>query len=146
MEEGTRFSAAKLVPDVSTKTLWSTILECLAMIYTGLPSRMMVDQGSYLGKTLATLRALSNVDVKDTGVEVHSSLGLWERYHQPLRNTYRKIMSEHPQTPPASALAASVKAPNDTLGPEGLVPSDLAFGEFPPMFTKSETPAQRATI
>ena len=144
--EGTRFSAAKLVPDVSTKTLWSTILECWAMIYTGLPNRMLVDQGSYFGETLATLGALSNVDVKDTGVEAHSSLGLEERYHQPLRNTYRKIMSEHPQTPPASALTASIKALNDTLGPEGLVPSALVFGKFPPMFTKSETPKQGATL
>ena len=146
VDEGTRFSAAKFVPDVSTKTLWSTILECWAMIYTGLPNRMLVDQGSYFGETFATLGALSNVDVKDTGVEAHSSLGLGERYHQPLRNTYRKIMSEHPLTPPASALAASVKALNDTLGPEGLVPSALVFGEFPPMFTNSESPAQRETL
>ena len=146
VDEGTRFSAAKFVPDVSTKTLWSTILECWAMIYTRLPNRMLVDQGSYSGETFATLGALSNVDVKDTGVEAHSSLGLGERYHQSLRNPYRKIMSEHLPTPPASALADSVKALNDTLDPEGLVPSALVFGEFPPMFTKSESPAQRATL
>ena len=35
---------------------------------------------------------------------------------------------------------------NDTLGPEGLVPSALVFGEFPPVYTRSETPALRATI
>lgn len=28
-------------------------------------------------------------------------------------------------------LASAVKAMNDTLGPEGLVPSALVFGEFP---------------
>ena len=92
------------------------------MIYTGLPNRMLVDQGRYFGDTFATLGALSNVDVKDTGVEAHNSLGLGERYHQPLMQTYRKIMSEHPQSPPERALAAAVKAMNDTLGPEGFVP------------------------
>ena len=33
---------------------------------------------------------------------------------------------------------------NDTLGPEGLVPSALVFGESPKVYTKSETPDERA--
>ena len=41
VDEGTRCSAARFLPNVSTKTLWSTILECWAMIYTGLPNRMI---------------------------------------------------------------------------------------------------------
>ena len=75
---------------------------------------------------------------------ITASLG--ERYHQPLRQIYRKIMSEHSQTPPERALTATVKAMNDTLGPEGLVTSAIVFGEFPRGFTKSETPSQRPTL
>ena len=146
VDEGTRFSAARFVPDVSTNTIWSTILDCWALIYTGLPNRMLVDQGTHLGDAFKNLGALANISVDSTGVEAHSSLGLGERYHQPLRQTFRKIMAAHPKTPPARALAASLKAMNDTLGPEGLVPSALVIREFPPVFTNSEAPAARLTL
>lgn len=39
----------------------------------------------------------------------------------------------------------SVKEMNNTLGPEGLVPSMLLFGEFPQMKTPSESNVPRAT-
>ena len=57
------------------------------MIYTGLPNRMLVDQGSAFGKSFISLGAISNVEVDRTGVEAHLSLGIGERYHQPLRQT-----------------------------------------------------------
>ena len=55
-------------------------------------------------------------------------------------------MAKHPKTPPHMALAASVKAMNDTLGPEGFVPSALVFGEFPRAYMCSETPARRLAL
>ena len=116
------------------------------MIYTGLPNRMLVDQGSAFGKSFVSLGAFSNVEVERTGVEAHSSLGIGERYHQPLRHIYRKIMAETPKADPSLALAAAVKSMNDTPGPEGLVPSALVFGEFSKVYTRSETPAQRPTL
>ncbi len=39
VDEGIRFSAARFVPDVSTKTIWRTFLECWAAVYTGLPHK-----------------------------------------------------------------------------------------------------------
>ena len=89
VDEGTHFSAARFVPDVSTNTIWSTILDCWAMIYTGLPNRILVDQGTYFGDTFKTLGALANISVDSTGVEAHSSLSLGERYHQPLWQIFR---------------------------------------------------------
>ena len=146
VDEATRFSAARFLSDVSTKTIWRAILECWGTIYTGLPNRMLVDQGSAFGKLFISMGAISDVQVERTGIEAHASLGLGERYHQPLRQTYRKIRVENPTTDPDLALALSVKAMNDTLGPEGLVPSALVFGEFPPVFTRSEVPHPRATL
>ena len=116
------------------------------MIYTGLPNRILVDQGSNLGDLFINLGEISNVEVQRTGIEAHSSLGLGERYHHPLRHTYRKILCENPKVEPRQALAASVKAMNDTLGPEGLVPSALVFGEYPKAYTRSETPPPRSTL
>ena len=146
VDEGTHLSAARFLADVSTKTIWKTILECWACIYTGLPNRMLVDQGSAFGPLFVSIGAISNVDVQRTGIEAHSSLGIGERYHQPLRQTYRKIMASHPTSEPDIVLALSVKAMNDTLGPEGLVPTALVFGEYPPIHTKSETPTSRAVL
>ena len=146
VDEGTRFSAARFLPDVFTKTIWKSILECWAAIYTRLPNRMLVNQGSAFRKLLISMGAVSGVQVERTGIEAHASLGLGERYHHPLRQTYRKIKAEHLATEPELALVHSVKAMNDTLGPEGLVPSAFVFGEFPKVFTPAEEPHPRATV
>lgn len=146
VDEGTHLSAARFVKEVSTATLWATILECWATIYTGLPRRILVDRGSPFGNLFASIGALSNVDVQRTGIESHNCLGLGERYHQPLRNTYRKLCIAYPDRDRQLLLSMSVKAINDTLGPDGLVPSALVFGEFPSAFTTSETPHPRATL
>ena len=81
-----------------------------------------------------------------TGIEAHSSLGVGERCHQLLRQTYRKIMVDHPTADSETSFAFSVKAMNDTHGPEGLVPSALVFGELLKAYTTSETPDERAVL
>eukprot|EP00171_Calliarthron_tuberculosum_P000830 IDg830t1 len=92
-------------------------------------NRMLVDQGSALGKgeSFASIATRSNVQVDSTGIEAQSSLGICERYHQPLRNTFRKMRIDFPRAPKELLLQLSVKAMNDTLGPEGIVPSLLVF-------------------
>eukprot|EP00171_Calliarthron_tuberculosum_P006182 IDg6182t1 len=35
---------------------------------------------------------------------------------------------------------------NDTLGPDGLVPSSLVFDEYPKVYTPSEIPTERITV
>ena len=81
IDEGTNFSAARFLPDVSTKSIWKTILECWATICTGLPNRMLLDQGSAFGPLLVSIGAMSNVEVQRTRIEAHPSLGIGERYH-----------------------------------------------------------------
>lgn len=75
------------------------------------------------------------MEVTCTVVEAHSSLGLFKRHHQPLHSTFLSIMKSRPDIEKAFALSISFKAMNDTLGPEGHVPSAILFGEF----HKSET-------
>ena len=43
-------------------------------------------------------------------------------------------------------LAIAVKAMNDTLGPEGTVPSALIFGEFPSLFSFTSILVPRPTL
>ncbi len=145
IDEGTKFSAAQFIPNKEIGTIWDALIKCWAAVYTGLPNRILVDQGSEFGNLFVNLAAENNVQVQKTGIESHSSLGLCERFHGPLRNTFRKVMKEYPKTDMKYALAVSVKALNDTLGPEGFVPSSLVFGEYPQMVTPSESRPSRGT-
>ena len=90
-----------------------------------------MDQGSNLGDSFIRLAALDGIQVEKTGIESHNGLNICERFHDPIRSTVRKIIHENPKVEFDLALALSVKALNDTAGPDGLVPSALLFGEFP---------------
>lgn len=146
IDEGTHFNAARFLPDVGTDTIWKTILLSWTSIYTGMPHRILVDQGSAFGEPFANLCRVGGVEVQRTGVEAHSSLNIGERYHEPLRKTFRKLMSAYPKADKHLTLSLSVKAMNDTLGPAGVVPSALVFGEYPPVFTRSENPPSRPNL
>eukprot|EP00171_Calliarthron_tuberculosum_P018868 IDg18868t1 len=76
VDEGTRFSAARFIPSVSTKTIWQTFLTCWVAIYTGLPHKILVDHGTAFGRMFKTLGNLREVQIQSRGTEAHSSLGL----------------------------------------------------------------------
>ena len=146
VDEGTRFSAAKFLEDLSAKSVWFAFCECWSNVYTGLPHKFLVDQGSSFMGVFVNIASLTGVEVQRTGVEAHSSLGIAERYHHPLRNTYKKLRMDFPNTPQRIILSVAVKAMNDTLGPEGLVPSALVFGEYPEVNTISEPRTERMSL
>ena len=120
----TEFSAASFLRTASSDEIWATCLKCWATIYTGLPNRLMVDQGSAFGKSESFISIVNtaNFDLQTTGIEAHSILGIGERYHQPLRNTFRKLFDAYPSQDKTLLLQCAVKGMNDTLGPEGIVP------------------------
>ena len=119
---------------------------CWSSIYTGLPDTMVVDEGSQFRKVVAELATIHDVNVEKRGIESHNSLGIGERYHKPLRDTYLKLKIDHPTMQRQILLALSIKAMNDTLGPEGIVPSALAFGEFPSLRSLSGPIVPRLTL
>lgn len=87
------------------------------------------------------------VEVKESGIEHHNTLGSGERYHDPLRRVFKKIMHESPKLDRHVALKLAVKAINDTMGPEGLVPSFIVFGCIPRFSTiNSDLPGQKERI
>ena len=87
----------------------------------------------------ASIVANVNVELETTGKEANSSLGIGERCHQPLRNTYRKLIHTYPSADRNLLLAFAVKVMSDTLGLEGRVPPALVFVEFPPAYTKQKS-------
>lgn len=106
-------------------------------IYTGLLNRILVDQGSNFGPSFVHMANLQRVNGEKSEAELHNNLGIGERYDQRLRQRYRKRIVEYSSAEPSLALPLSVKALNDTLHPEEVVPSALVFGEFSRPCTKS---------
>lgn len=84
----------------------------------------------------------------DDARRAHHSIGQLERSTGPLRRIYTIITSEIPGIDPESALQMAFKAINDSVGPNGLVPTLLVFGAYPRM-TELDAPSpsitQRAT-
>lgn len=146
VDSATRFSAARFLPDVTTMTVWSKFVECWISIYTGMPNRIRVDRGTCFGDNFFSIARRANIDIGRSGVEAHSSLGVGERYHKPLRDTFRKAKIAIPSATNDLILSLSVKAMNDTLGPEGFVPSALVFGEYPSTQTFEEPKDEKPTL
>jgi hypothetical protein len=104
----------------------------LATVYIGYPNIMRTDAGSiFVSPKWKRFIDLSKIKLVQSGVEAHNSLGIGERYHDPLRRVYHKVRKEFPSMSLELALRLAVKAMNDTMGPNGLVPSLLVFGMVP---------------
>ena len=69
-----------------------------------------------------------------------------QRYHLPLRSVYSKIKCMMPGATRVDILSMAVKVVNDTVGPEGLSPTLLAFGciQKPARNVPTSTQRQRA--
>jgi hypothetical protein len=115
-------------------------------MYVGLPQSIPTDKGSvFLSAEWKNECDLGRIYLRHTGTESHNSLGAGEQIHSRIRSVYNKITSEYPSLSRELRPSITVKALNDTAGPDGLVPSLFVFGTFPrtPDAPK-EFPAQRA--
>jgi hypothetical protein len=100
--------------------------------YAGFPQELLTDQGSQLvSEQMELFAKTSCIDLTHTPTESHNSLGLLERYHTPLRNCYNKLKHDYPGISDELALSCAVKAANDTMESEGIVPTTLLFGIIP---------------
>ena len=63
-----------------------------------------------------------------------------------MRNTHRKLKLDHPALQRQVLLPLSDKVINDTLGPEGFVPSRLVFGELPSLRAFGGSVIPRASL
>ena len=132
VDTSTHFSAAIFVNAHTTEHIWHCFLAAWAAAYTGYPNRVRVDQQSaFTSREFEKLCSDAGIEVQLSGVQSHNALGVGERYHEHLKRIFRKVMEDEPDLPEEIALQLSVKAMNDTVNPEGLVPSLLLFGTVP---------------
>lgn len=106
-------------------------------VYKNVSNRILFDQSSAFDKSepFVYLTNRSNVSIEATVTEANSSLVLGERYHEPLRRTFRKMPMDYLNIDQALLLSLCVKAMKDTLGKEGLVPLALVFADYPKIYT-----------
>lgn len=85
---------------------------------------------------------LENADIlhirtKYMSVESTNSMAVVERYHAPIRREFNIIQKEAPDIKNDDALQMALKAKNDSVGPDELVPTLLVFGALPRLGLKS---------
>lgn len=140
VDAGTTFSSARFLSAENTETIWNTFLYAWVTMYVGIPEDMLADHGSaFTAKNWEDYCKAAGVNLRFTGTESHNSMGQGETYHSMLRRIYNKVSMTYPRLPKELRLAYSVKAMNDTAGPNGLVPSPLLFGVHPRMPDTSMT-------
>lgn len=93
----------------------------------GPPNTYIVDPASYFRHPFADISDICSVKFHSNGGEANSSLNIGERLHQPLHQTSRKLSINHSMIAAKLLLILAVKALNDTIGSDAVVPSALFF-------------------
>src|SRR6266487_473070 len=64
-------------------------------------------------------------------VKAYNSVSKVEQYYMPVRRVYELFLKSFPEISKEERLALLVKCVNNTVGPDGLVPTLLVFGVYP---------------
>ncbi|KAI0999169.1 hypothetical protein K3495_g9027 [Podosphaera aphanis] len=140
----TAYQAARFLESMSSTHTWEALRACWIDTYLGPPDIISHDPGTNLASTEFKESAkLMGITCVQAPVESHNSIGKVERYHAPLRRAFEIITNELGITVSRDVrLQMAVKACNDTVGPDGLVPTLLVYGAFPRM-THDSPPSQK---
>jgi hypothetical protein len=113
-------------------------------VHTGYPRKTRTDAGTiFTSDTWKHFHESNGIVLQVSGVESHSSIGLGERMHSPLRRVYNKILMKYPHLHRSLILKLAIKATNNTIGIGGIAPSMLVFGCIPRFpITSSHLPEQ----
>jgi hypothetical protein len=71
------------------------------------------------------------ITLKAVPIKAHNSIGIVERYHALIRRAYQIITAEIYDIDKELALQIAFKAINDSIGPDGLIPTLLVYGIYP---------------
>ncbi len=146
----TGFNSAIFMLYQTVEAVWDAFVTCWESLYIGFPMTLRVDKGRAFTSVRWTNRPKEvGTNVQKSDVGAHNWLGSGERYHAPLRRIFFKIWEEHPDMGKNIILKLAVKAMNDTMDPEGLVPSYLEFGcilRFPQQSLHCQRNSRESTL
>lgn len=85
--------------------------------------------------------AMMSIKTQPIIVEAQFSMTFVKRYHTPLRRAYQILRKIFPDIDQEEALQYAVKAINDSVGPDGPVPTLLVYGALPRLRLPTDMPA-----
>lgn len=109
------------------------------------PDFLSVDQGSsYVSQYLKRKAAAEGVTIEEASIETPGSIGIAERYHSPLRSSYKKIREtlQREEATNDECLHMATYVAHYTMGPEGLCPMLFVFGSLPRPARTNPAPSQ----
>lgn len=134
IDKDTLFSAACFLNGETVEAVWQAYLDSWVCRYIGHAEAMHIDAApQFRSAAWQALAQSAGTRLINSGVESHNALGSGERYHEYLRNIYRRVRSEHGGLSQESALILACHAMNSTAGTNGLIPTLLVFGVIPRM-------------
>ena len=89
------FAADQFVEPLTTDSVWESILTLWATIYTGWPNILVFDDSSQFRDTIVGFCEIHTVEWQKSRTQHHSTLGIGERCHEPIRWTFRKLRIDH---------------------------------------------------
>lgn len=116
----------------SSRHIWDAPVEAWSSVYIGYPRILKTDRcKAFTSADWKKLAEMTGMSVQISGNESHNSLGVGERYHDPLRRVFDTVCSEYPNLDPETAMRCAVEGIKNTMGSEGLVPSYSVLGTLP---------------
>ena len=134
IDTATSFQAVQFFHNMTAKETWHTLH--LAQIDTYIESldTFISDTGTNFTSTeFKANTCIIAIEVEKVPVEAHNSIDKLEQYYVPLRRVFQVIIGDlHGQdVNNESILQMTVKAVNNTAGPDGLVSTLLVFSTYP---------------
>lgn len=143
VDEATNFQAAKWLKDMQAETLWRALRMCWIDVYVGPPDLVVHDAGkNFMANAFQANTDMLHIRTKSVPVESANSMTIVERYHSPIRRAYNIIQKECSSMDREECLQMAVKAINDSVGPDGLVPTLLVFGALPRLGLPTDNPSK----
>lgn len=131
LDDATNFQSANFLDIVSAEHARNTVREALCHTYIGPASYIFHDlRPNFNAKDFRDNAKVLGVETTVKPIEVHHSVVHFERYHIPLRCAYNIISEGIPKLSQRMRLRMAVKAVNDTVGQNQLVPILLVFRVF----------------
>ena len=143
VDEATRYQAARWLPTMSADDVWRSLRMCWIDVYLGPPDMVAHDAGkNFIARAFQMNTRFMNIRTKPIPVESPNSMSFVERYHTPLKRAFEIIRIELPDLSDEEILQYAVKSLNDSVGPEGLVPTLLVYGALPRLGFPTDKPAK----
>ena len=127
---------------MSAEEVWTALRLCWIDVYLGPPDTIAHNAGkNFMARAFQQNSEFMKINMKPIPVESPNSMTFVERYYNPLRRAYKIVSQELPNASIEEVLQYAIKSVNDSLGPDGLVPTLLVYGALPRLGFSTDKPS-----